>query len=726
MVFYWTIATLFIVAITLNLPMARKPLSEDDGNWYYPAMFRNRGCRLYKNYYWAFGYFCIHWLASIIYNLFNFKNLKAFYYFKIIWYSLTSISIYWLTYCFWHNEILSLISGLIFVIATAVPNTLFMLTYGEHFFILPINICIIFTYYGISTGNLLFYFLAGLSSAWAFQIKPTALLFCILLPVSFYFSPELYRALLIYFTAFFILNFLPLLTIQRVKGNEHKHYFRGLIGPIIGFMKVIFDCLRIKPFSLFIVKLFKWLEYPETANAYVEKHHKHNIKAQWASFKRFMLPAIMDLYLILVLAVTQIVLLFLDFDPFCFSMALLLVIFLLMQQAQKNYYTPHFNPCWAPVTILAAKTVYDFWPYLLNCGIYGLAVIAFLSYESIKITRIIIKSFLNSEINSFGHLDPLFGKVFRLCEPVGEFIQQNSNEKEKLFIWGDQPSLYLYARREIFNINYLLIYAQQENIILETELLDSIRKNPPDLLLFYNYKILDGWNIERLQKTIGIPYKFMRSFQVTDDKRRNEKNPQGICFDFPLYRRDDEKYKEILLDRALIAEMNKDANETRRQLENILEISPEDYEASIRLSLLEKEIVGTKAEQSYLEEKLAENHDSTENAILLRLLAESNVDTGDLDNAIRNYEKALDSNPNDFRIHNGLGELYFSMDRIDDAFESFKKAIELHPYSSDVLNNIGVLLSQSGKRDDAIKYFQKALSFMPSHPDARNNMEALT
>ena len=213
MILLINLLVLLIVSFILNLPMTRKPLSEDDGNWYYPAVFRNKGCRLYKNYFWVFGYFCVHWLASIIYNLFNFKNFEVFYYFKIIWYSLTSISIYWLTYCFWHNDILSLTAGLVFAIVTATPNTLFMLTYGEHFFILPINLCIIFTYYGISTGNLLFYFLAGLSSAWAFQIKPTALLFCILLPISFYLSPEFYWVIGIYFIAFISLNLLPLLII---------------------------------------------------------------------------------------------------------------------------------------------------------------------------------------------------------------------------------------------------------------------------------------------------------------------------------------------------------------------------------------------------------------------------------------------------------------------------------------------------------------------------------
>ena len=132
---------------------------------------------------------------------------------------------------------------------------------------------------------------------------------------------------------------------------------------------------------------------------------------------------------------------------------------------QKNYYTPHFNPCWAPISILAAKTVWDMWPYLLNSGAIGWAMIAFMGVESIKIGRIIVKSFSKSERNTFGFLGPLLGMLFRLCESVGEYIQQNSKENDKLFVWGDQPSIYLYAKREAFDTDYLIIYAHQGRIL---------------------------------------------------------------------------------------------------------------------------------------------------------------------------------------------------------------------------------------------------------------------
>ncbi len=725
MILLINLLVLLIVSFILNFPMTRKPLSEDDGNWYYPAVFRNKGCRLYKNYIWASGYFCVHWLASIIYNLLNIKNIAVFYYLKIIWYSLTSISIYWLTFCFWHNDILSLTSGLVFAIVTAVPNTLFMLTYGEHFFILPINLSIIFTYYGISTGNPLFFLLAGLSSAWAFQIKPTALIFCILLPISFYLSPECYWIIGIYFTAFFSLNLLPLLIIQRKKGNEHKSYLRGFIGPIIVLTKIVFDRLRIKTFNLFMDKIMDWLEFSKTGVAYIENHHGKNIKVQWLSLKRFMLPAIKDLYLVLILAAGQVLYLFIKFDYFTFSIILLFIVFILMQQVQKNYYTPHFNPCWAPISILAAKTIWDIWPYLLNSGAVGWTMLAFIGIESIKIGKIVIKSFFKSERNTFGYLGPMLGTLFRLPESIGKYIQENSKENEKLFVWGDQPSIYLYAKRESFDSKYLILYAHNGRIVEEKNLLGSLRESPPELLIFYNYKVNDGWNIQRLQDTIGVPYNIVNNFKITDNQGRTIKDQRGIILDFPLYRRDDERYKETLLDRALIAKKNKDNDNAQKYLEDILEILPKGFEASIRLSMMRNNTCDVNSARSYLEKQLVENHNTVENAILLRLLAEIEVAVGNTDSALKNYEKSHNSNPNDFRIHNGLGGLYYSMGKLEEAFKSFQKALELHPYSSDVLNNIGVILSQAGKREDATKCFQRALSLMPSNPDAIKNYESI-
>ncbi len=106
-------------------------------------------------------------------------------------------------------------------------------------------------------------------------------------------------------------------------------------------------------------------------------------------------------------------------------------------------------------------------------------------------------------------------------------------------------------------------------------------------------------------------------------------------------------------------------------------------------------------------------------------MSEIDADPGNFDSAMKHLEKALVLNPDDFRIHNFLGELYISMDNIAEAAKPFNKTVGLHCYSADVYNNIGLILSQENKRDNAIKCFQKALSIMPDHQYANNNMEGL-
>lgn len=715
-IFY--VAVLVIIGSLFGIPMTRKPLSEDDGNWFYLPVFWKRGVRLYKNYSGIFGYFGFSQIASTIYNWLGFEKLRFFYFLKSVWYALTAVSIYLLSFFLMHDYVFAFVAGTLFLIITAVPNTLFVLTYGEHFFILPINLSILFTYYGLVTGSFWYFTLAGLMSAWAVQMKPTALLFGILLPTVFYFTPNIYLSLGSYVITFVGLSLLPLIILNNKKSRGK--YVLMNFAPIFSFLVIILDCLKLEFLTKYI---------PESLRAhspYIENHHNKSLQIQWVSFKRFMFPAIKDLYLILMLAATQILFLFTKFDPFAFSMVLLFIIFLLMQQFQKNYYTPHFNPCWAPISILAAKTVWDMWPYLLNSGALGWVMIVFIGVESIKIGSIIIKSFSKSERDTFGYLG--FGPLFRLPEVIGQYIQENSKENDKLFVWGDQPSIYLYAKREAANTEYLFTYSHTRRIHDEKEakkLLDSLRGKPPELLLFYNYTVNDGWNINRLQESIGIPYNFSQSFKIADKQRKTPENPQGIIFDFPLYRRDDVKYKEILLDRALIARKNKNIDEARTHLKSILEISPEDYEISVWLSLLGNNESDFEKSRRYLEEELSKEHDAVKRSILLRLLADVDTEVGDSDGAKEKYEKALDYNTKDFRIYNGLGELYFSKGNTEKAIQLFEKAFDLNRYSADTLNNMGVVSVTLGKREEAIKIFEKALSFMPSHPVVINNLKAL-
>jgi len=79
------------------------------------------------------------------------------------------------------------------------------------------------------------------------------------------------------------------------------------------------------------------------------------------------------------------------------------------------------------------------------------------------------------------------------------------------------------------------------------------------------------------------------------------------------------------------------------------------------------------------------------------------------DNAVKmaNYEKAAELY-NDFRAWNGMGQLYFEAGNIDEAMRCFNKALEIEPNDPDVNYNAGLAAMAAGDLDKAEAYFGKA------------------
>ncbi len=98
------------------------------------------------------------------------------------------------------------------------------------------------------------------------------------------------------------------------------------------------------------------------------------------------------------------------------------------------------------------------------------------------------------------------------------------------------------------------------------------------------------------------------------------------------------------------------------------------------------------------------------------------ADQSRFDEAIQNYHKALQSNPNSFQALNNLGNALFHQNRFDEAIENYRKAIQLNPNFSDALNNLGVALAAKGRFDEAIENCRKAIQINPNFSDALDNL----
>lgn len=85
--------------------------------------------------------------------------------------------------------------------------------------------------------------------------------------------------------------------------------------------------------------------------------------------------------------------------------------------------------------------------------------------------------------------------------------------------------------------------------------------------------------------------------------------------------------------------------------------------------------------------------------------------TGNLQEAIVLFTRAIEANPNDHRFYNDRGVAYKRSGDMNKALADYSKALELKPDYTNALNNRGVVHLQQGAYDEALKDFNEALKF---------------
>jgi tetratricopeptide (TPR) repeat protein len=95
---------------------------------------------------------------------------------------------------------------------------------------------------------------------------------------------------------------------------------------------------------------------------------------------------------------------------------------------------------------------------------------------------------------------------------------------------------------------------------------------------------------------------------------------------------------------------------------------------------------------------------------------------GRTDEALAHYQKALDIDPNHAKAHINLGGLLADLGRADEALAHYAKASEIDPNDSGIQYNLGSLLEDMGRTDEAIAHYQKALILTPDHPETHYNL----
>ncbi|MFA7000075.1 MAG: tetratricopeptide repeat protein [Candidatus Paceibacterota bacterium] len=95
---------------------------------------------------------------------------------------------------------------------------------------------------------------------------------------------------------------------------------------------------------------------------------------------------------------------------------------------------------------------------------------------------------------------------------------------------------------------------------------------------------------------------------------------------------------------------------------------------------------------------------------------------GNIDEAEKEYKKALDLNWNEPMAHNNLGLVYASQGKLEDAEKEYKKEIEVNPSYDNVYFNLGLLYFEEKRIDEALNIWKKTLAINPNHIDALKSL----
>ncbi|EFK11507.1 tetratricopeptide repeat protein [delta proteobacterium NaphS2] len=95
---------------------------------------------------------------------------------------------------------------------------------------------------------------------------------------------------------------------------------------------------------------------------------------------------------------------------------------------------------------------------------------------------------------------------------------------------------------------------------------------------------------------------------------------------------------------------------------------------------------------------------------------------GKLDEALLQYEKALQLRPNFAVAHDNMGLIFMAKGNIPEAVKHTGMAVRIRPGNAIIQNNYGQLLLRQGRIEEAAKHFYQAVRIKPRYAKAQNNL----
>ena len=195
---------------------------------------------------------------------------------------------------------------------------------------------------------------------------------------------------------------------------------------------------------------------------------------------------------------------------------------------------------------------------------------------------------------------------------------------------------------------------------------------------------------------------------------------------------------ERLLARAKKIAKKGEVEEAKKIFSMVLESSPHNQEAKNGLLALHqsKDQLGPPQEQiksiialfsgGQVQEALDSVgtliNDYPHEPLLFNIRAACYQAIGKLDDAVKNFEKALAIKPDYAEAQYNLGITLRELGQIDDAIKSYEKALAIKHGYPDAHNNLGNIFLERNQLDAAANHFEWAVAFKPDFAEAYNNL----
>jgi protein O-GlcNAc transferase len=152
------------------------------------------------------------------------------------------------------------------------------------------------------------------------------------------------------------------------------------------------------------------------------------------------------------------------------------------------------------------------------------------------------------------------------------------------------------------------------------------------------------------------------------------------------------------------------------------DLEPDDAIA-IDLAIADYQAGRTAAAQVASQRILAKNQKHPK---ALHLLATIACDDGDLNNALRLIDTAIELEPSSGAFHNARARVLVGLNRLHEAEVAYRDAFALWPQAMEIANNLACLLRDKGDIQGAVDWFVRAQQLAPTSPDVACNLaEAL-